>query len=396
MKRKWLYYGIMALSLAVMPVRSKALAADNYWLCGSDQWDNGSCWSLGAQPGAGDNALLNAPGATVDYVSASNPTLGYVEVDESLYGSSLNQTQDTLTTDYMTVGNVGYGGYNLSGTGSLVVNNNLTVGASTGSFGAVVQSGGSVSISGGYGALTLGRDAGAYGQYELWGGTLTLVGSEEYIGENGAGYFYQNDGTHELNGVMYLGVQATGYGYYELLNGTLTAGAGGGSIVLGEWGGTGVFNQSGGTVAVNDITLGRQTGANGTYNLSYGDVTVSGNTIVGDYGTGTFNQSAGTNTTGSLVLGQNVGGTGTYNLTGGTLNDSAIVGDAGVGIFNNSGGTHNVTNDEDLILGNQSTGVGTYNLSGSGILSVNMGNTIVGKQHGRSLSCQRVGLNRHL
>ncbi|MBI5235629.1 MAG: hypothetical protein HY886_05205, partial [Deltaproteobacteria bacterium] len=218
MKMKWLHLGIMALALVVMPLRSNAPAAGmvtNWTGAGGDNnWDNALNWDNGV-PLTGSGAYLNQSGVTVNYVNGSNPTLGYVEVDDTsglLNGSYLNQTQDTLTADYMTVGNVGNGSYDLTGTGSLVVNNNLTVGASTGSTGWVGQSGGSVSISGGYGALTLGRDAGAYGQYELWGGTLTLVGSEEYIGENGEGFFYQDGGTHEINGVMYLGVQSTGYG----------------------------------------------------------------------------------------------------------------------------------------------------------------------------------------
>lgn len=362
-------------------------AADNYWICGSGQWDTVSCWSEGVQPQAGDNVFvtdLSIGGATIDYISAANPTLEYVEIRSGSSGiNTLNQYQDTLTTNYMTVGSTAAGNYVLDGTGNLIVNNNLTVAASV-SGSAIYQYGGSASISGGYGALVLGRDSGAIGEYYLYGGTLTLVGFEEYIGDSGTGVFYQDGGIHELNGAMYLGIQSTGYGQYYMSGGTLTAGAGGGGIVLGEWGGTGYFSQYGSsTVSVNEITLGRQVGGIGTYDFDSGGLTTDYLTV-GNDGSGTFNQYGGTNiVNNTLTLGANSGGSGTYNLYGGdiwtgggVMPATTIIGDAGTGIFNNSGGVHNEFGD--LILGNQSGSYGAYTLSGTG--SLYTGNSYIGNQ----------------
>ena len=362
---------IAAVLTALLPV--PGLAQVN-WICGDGTWDDPNCWSTGGQPVMGDSVFLNAPGANVTYQSGPNPTLQYVEVAGSGPGSSLNQTQDILTTNYMTVDQF-VSAYQLFGPGSLIVNNNLTIGAS--GDGYVTQDAGSVSISGGFGALTLGRDAGATGEYNLNGGTLTLVGTEEYIGNDGTGRFNQWGGAHELNGVMYLGVQSGGVGTYQMDRGSLTAGAGGGDIVLGEWGGTGTFVQNDGTVNVDNLTLARQAGARGEYQLTFGDLT-TGQTVVGGPGmfSGDFSQSGGTHTTGLLVVGPIAGGSGMYSLYGGVLNGSATVGDAGLGLVVNSGGTHNVTGD--LILGNQGTGSGNYSLvSDTGSLTVS-GSTIVG------------------
>ncbi len=258
----------------------------------------------------------------------------------------------TLTTNGLTVGNRGIGEFAQHGNTTVTVNNAFTA--------------------------YVGAEVGAVGTYRLTGGTLNVNTSEEKIGANGTGYFYQSGGTHTA-GAMYLGDQATGVGEYHLSGGSLEAGG----IVLGEWGGTGAFvqNQSDATsqVKTSDLTLARQANAVGTYELSAGTLETHYTTI-GNWGQGTFTQTGGTHTVSeSLVLGREldssgsttVFGTGTYNLSGGTLNATTTVGQAGVGTFNNTGGTHNVTGD--LALGTAATGQGTYNLDGTGETTTTIG-----------------------
>ena len=61
-------------------------------------------------------------------------------------------------------------------------------------------------------------------------------------------------------------------------------------MILGD-GGTanGVFNQYGGTHTVgNDLRVGDSPGSRGTYNLTGGSLSVTGNTVVGNAGSGVF------------------------------------------------------------------------------------------------------------
>lgn len=308
--------GLMLVFLLFAPAQAHAAAALN-WICGDGQWDTASCWSEGMPPEYGDNVFVtdwSIGGATIDYISAADPMLNYLEIGNGSSGANtLTQSQDTLTTDYMTIGYLYYdlGYYELSDPGNLNVNYLLTVGA------------------------------------------------------EGVGYISQFDGTNTVGDNLVLGDQAGGTGYYDLSGGDLSAN----DLHIGEYG-TGEFTQSGGTNTIaSELFLGRQNGSLGSYTLNDGTLTADVERIgIEDGSTGTFTQNGGTNTANGLTLGAVSGSNGTYNFFGGTLTDSLIVGDAGTGIFNNSGGTHNVT--DNLTLGNQSTGNGTYNLSDTGILDV--------------------------
>lgn len=347
---------------------AQTYAADTNWIGGDGDWNVVGNWDNGV-PQEGDQAFLTQGPYTVTYANAANPTLGLLSID---YDMSLSQSRDTLTTNNLFIGDNGVGMYGL-GSGSLVVNNNMTIGGW--GAGIFAQTGGEVSVSGGYGALTLGNVEGSTGIYSLNEGTLTLVGFEEYIGNYGQGYFYQYGGIHELNGAMYLGA-GTGYGRYEMYGGELRGGDySDDGIALGEWGGTGEFLQNGGVVEIDDLFLARQEGSSGYYELQDGSLTIQREQI-GNNSTGQFLQFGGVHTVGeNLTIGVEEAGTGFYSLYDGELvTTHEVIGENGAGYFDQFGGTHTVTGD--LVLGGQATGDGSYYLD-NGILEVH-GNEYVG------------------
>ncbi len=158
---------------------------------------------------------------------------------------------------------------------------------------------------------------------------------------------------------------------------------------------TGTLIQGGFTNTVNNnLELGQNAGASGTYNLSDGSLSVAGNEYIGYSGSGSFTQSGGTNTvTGILILAANAGSSGTYSLSGGslTVGDYEAVGYCGTGSFTQSGGTHTVT---ALYLGAEAGASGSYTLSDSGsgsLLSV-VGNEYIG-ENGSGAFTQTGGSN---
>jgi hypothetical protein len=350
--------GVIAAGCLAGPAQT--YAADTNWIGGDGDWNVVSNWDNGV-PQEGDNAFLHQ-GTTATYINAANPALGLVDIDN---GMILSHVQDTLTTNNLLIGDDVFGQYNLSASGSLAVNNNMTIGWWGSGF--FEQSGGEVRVSGGYGALTLGTEAGSTGVYQLNEGTLTLVGFEEYIGNYGEGYFYQYGGSHVLNGAMYLGA-GTGYGLYEMWGGELRGGEGSDGIALGEWGGTGEFLQYGGSVALDDLFLARQQSSTGSYYLENGSLDINWEQI-GTNSTGQFMQAGGIHTvTDNLAIGVDEQGTGSYSLYDGELIAAReVIGENGTGSFDQFGGTHTVTGD--LILGGQAVGQGSYYLD-NGTLEV--------------------------
>jgi hypothetical protein len=267
-----------------------------------------------------------------------------------------------------------YGYYSLIG-GSLTANN-VVIG--DGGYGNFYQSGGTHTVAQ---TLTLGKQAGGYGSYQFVRGELFT--GDVIVGDSGSGYFsqgynypYVDNPIHRVSGTLTLGKQAGGNGNYSISNGLLDAK----HIVIGD-AGTGYFSQFGGTVEAETLTLGKQASGYGSYDLIFGDLS-AGEVVVGDAGVGTFNQGdtyyAGiygytpTNTVnGTLTLGKQAGSQGTYNLVRGLLTaKNTLVGDAGSGTFNQSGGEHRVA--ETLTLGKQAGSYGTYNLSGGELTSSNL------------------------
>lgn len=366
-KRYMAALAISFITAGCLAGSAQTCRADTYWIGGDGDWNVTSNWDNGV-PLDGDHAVLNQGSYTVTYINAANPTLDLLNIDNDM---TLFQSQDTLTTNNLLIGDNIFGQYNFE-SGSLVINSNMTIG--WWGNGIFEQTGGEVRVSGGYGALVLGSEAGSTGSYYLNEGNLTLVGFEEYIGNNGDGYFYQYGGIHELDGAMYLGA-GVGYGRYEMWDGELRGMADGDGIALGEWGGTGEFLQNGGIVALDDLFLARQEYSSGTYELQDGSLDIKWEQI-GVNSTGQFVQFGGIHTvTDNLAIGVAELGTGFYSLYGGDLTVAReVIGENGAGYFDQFGGTHTVTGD--LILGEQAAGEGSYYLD-TGTLEVH-GNEYVG------------------
>ncbi|GAB4442203.1 MAG: hypothetical protein OHK0026_08630 [Rhodocyclaceae bacterium] len=263
------------------------------------------------------------------------------------------------------------GYYYLSGSGSLTVLTSTVIGAEgSGSF---TQDGGTFDQYGGYGALVLGSAATGSGTYTLNGGVLDVQGDEEYIADSGTGTFYQYGGEHRVSGAMYIGTSSSGYGEYHMAGGIITNARvdGGGNplyagLVLGEWAGTGKFFHSDGTVNVDSVTLARQAGSNGYYEMNGAGAVLNTNSMnVGQRATGSFVHSDGTvNVAAGLDIGGDAGASGSYELHGGSLNTSGpvVVGNAGSGTFTQTGGTHD--NAGGIVLGAGTGSLGTYDLQG--------------------------------
>jgi hypothetical protein len=281
--------------------------------------------------------------------------VGTFSQGESRYGySTSNTVQGALTLGKQAGGN---GVYNLVA-GALSAAKEVIGDAGIGVF---EQSGGTNTVAE---ALTLGKQAGGDGTYKLSSGAL--VAANEIVGDAGTGTFTQGEGNYgysssnTVNGTLTLGKQAGGNGVYNLIAGALATKG----TEVGD-AGTGTLNQLGGTNTVDgDLTLGKQAEGSGAYNLTAGQLTTA-KTIVGDAGYGVFTQSGGAHATQALTLGGQDSGYGNYNLLNGTLTStSTTVGDAGVGVFTQAGGKHTVAN---LTLGKQAGSEGTYNLRGGNL-----------------------------
>jgi autotransporter-associated beta strand protein len=221
------------------------------------------------------------------------------------------------------------------------------------------------------------------------GATYPVTGDitydNEYIGQNSTGTVTQGGFTNTVNNNLKLGQNAGASGTYNLSDGSLSVG---GNEYVG-YSDTGSFTQTGGTHTVTGILmLAAKDGSSGTYNLSGGSLTVGAYEAVGYSGTGTFTQSGGSHTVTALYLGTAAGASGTYNLSGGSLSvgGNEYVGIFGSGAFNQTSGTHTVSGD--LFLAANSGSSGTFSLSGGslsvGTITLNSGGTFT--QSGGTLS----------
>jgi len=327
---------------------------------------------------------------------------GEVKIGTDGYGYFIQSGGEFQFSGAMYLGDdpTGVGTYTMTG-GSIVAGPDGPGGIVLGEWGGTgqfLQSGGAVNIE----TLTLARQAGATGNYLLSDGSLTA--NTQFIGAVASGTFTQSGGTN-TTGTLYVGSSRGAEGEVNALQGTGTYTLTGsayldvtGNLYVGD-GGAGTVNHASGLVFVGgDLIVGKvvsykdsTASGTGTYNLSGGTLSVTGNTVVGldanSYGT--FNQSGGTHEVEKTLFVDSVAASkGVYNLSGGALNTkNTIVGSFGDGEFNqgagvtsgltggaDDGGIHTVA--ADLVIGQGAYSTGTYNLSG-GTLSVT-GNTYVG------------------
>ncbi len=215
--------------------------------------------------------------------------------------------------------------------------------------------------------LVLGGFSGT-GSLEISGGmlALTLGGHNAYIGGN------------DSNG-------GTGSGILNISGGSLVAG--GGEFLIGSRGGTGTVNMTGGTFSnTNWIIFGRDGGGTGFGNLS-GDAQIS-KTGGGDIAIGIFSgttsivnagDNSGITSNNNIRVGWGNNGTGILNLTGNataTANNEFWIGQDGGSngtLTLSDASTVNVTNG--FVVGRG--GAGTVTLGGSSALNVG-GFTVLG------------------
>jgi hypothetical protein len=284
-----------------------------------------------------------------------------------------------------------------------------------------------LSIGGSYadGAVT------GNGQYALSGGLLTVSGYT-VVGATSQGAVLQTAGTFNAgfltlggaglsasaNASLSSGYQLNSSGSYNLEGGILNTT---GTTVSAF--GIGAFTQSGSSTqnVTGDLIVGQYpalaepvTGVkrSGQYALNGGQLSVSGNSIIGAAnsstdstwssqpgGRGVFSQTGGNYQTTNLIVGQGgtvAGGSGSYNLyNGGSLNTKAsTIGSAGiqggVGTFNQYGGMHTTDN---LTVGSiNASGAylmygGVLNVTGYNPTTLDDGQTYIG-QSGNGLFIQ--------
>jgi len=212
-------------------------------------------------------------------------------------------------------------------------------------------------------------------------GVMTVSGSAQVIsdgfldvGNLGHGTLTQNGPSTVVTGVgVSIGRESGSDGTLNVNGGSFTAIN---ELAVGRNGtAQGTVNQSGGTVSASWAKLGGHDGpgdssAVGNYNLTGGTLAVTNELQVGGFGTGTFTQDSGSVTTGFwLGIGQEAGSTGTYNLNGGTISvgngnasEDLRVADNGSGTFNQTGGS--IIANNWAHVGAAASGVGSYNMSG--------------------------------
>lgn len=272
---------------------------------------SGGTHSIAASASAGVNFMVGSGGnysLSGGSLSASAESIGWNSGSGTFAQTGgTNTASDTYTALVIGASSGTTGTYNLSGTGSLIVTSSEYVGSSgTGIFN---QSGGNhqigTALRAGYSNLTIGDGAGGVGTYNLSGSGSLVVNGNEYIGYSGTGTFTQTGGTHTVtNGSVTLGGNG-GTGTYNLQGGSLNVKG----LVMSS-GGT--FNLRG---AAPSTSLSVENLSNsGTMSIG-GNSVVSGGTApvqaaaFWQYSTGTLNVQIGG--TGNGQFGQLVAGNAT-------------------------------------------------------------------------------------
>jgi autotransporter-associated beta strand protein len=182
-------------------------------------------------------------------------------------------------------------------------------------------------------------------------------------------------------------------GYVQMQSGSLAT-TGQISLSRDDSNDHGSFTQLGGTVSAAFLVMGGPWGSSGTYNLSGGQLNLSGMpNYIGQQCLGlgigqnssspsTFAQSGGTaSVVGAIIVGGGWGASGAYNLTGGrmvagteAIGEDDQWGQGSSGTFTQSGGTNSAGS---VVLGYFGGDSGTFNLNG-GVLSLATGPSLGG------------------
>jgi fibronectin-binding autotransporter adhesin len=366
---------VLAAATAAMPmlVAADASAVVRTWVATNGNWSTAANWSGGVVPTASDDAgILGASGlssrsVTYDYTGPA-VTLLFLRIDRSAAASgpnSLIQSANTLHTATEQIGVSQGSFYTLSG-GTNTVDGLLTLGVNGASGGNVGAGGYNLSGTGFLSAGTIVLGDAGFGSMNMSGGTASfgnvILGNSGF----GAGQLVHSAGSISVTNLFRIGLGPASTGTYNLSGTGALAPAGG--LIAGDQG-SGAVNQSGGLIFNPNnfnITLGNGTGSSGVYTLSGGNINNVLNLSVGVNGAGTFNQSAGSSLAANLRMGSGSASTGIWNLSGtGQLSvvTSTVIGGSGAGSFTQTGGTF--TSSGNLALGEQVVGKGTYTLNGA-------------------------------
>ncbi|NNM84366.1 MAG: PEP-CTERM sorting domain-containing protein [Phycisphaerales bacterium] len=248
----------------------------------------------------------------------------------------------------------------------------------------VVESGGTVTLTGSGGYIALGRSvssSGATGNLYVTGaGSSVNVSQGILVGNGGTGLMDILAGASVTSSSSYAAGQAKAYG--------LTSQAGNGTIVID--GQNSVWNIAG------TADFG-ETGAAKVTVQNSGNLNITGELTLGDQSTGNGTllvQSQGTVESGAATLGNQAGAVGTATVTGlnssWTVDGDLTVGDYGTGsLFLNSNAM--LTTTGDATLGSQAASTGAATISDAGTEWQINGELKVGDKGSASLSVENGG-----
>jgi T5SS/PEP-CTERM-associated repeat protein len=342
----------------------------------------GNASTANSQLTVNSGGTVNVTGPNGLAIANSAGSRGSVLVD----GGQLNITSGlgvgnsgtgTLTIQnggQVTAANVGLGGTanalgtvtvgNGNGQSVLTVTNSMGVGnSSTGNSQLIVNSGGTVNVTGANG-LGIAGSQGSQGSVLVDAGQLNVTGPNAFLGVG-------NGGTGSLTVINGGTVNAVnlGLGNQTTAVGTMTVGNGNGQSVVTVSNSIGIGNSSigtsqltvnsGGSVNVTDsagsINVGSQQGSNGAVLVDGGTLSLTGvNSFagIGNNGTGALTiQNGGSVTASVLHIGNQTNGVGTV-------------------VVGNGSGTSTLTVTKGLAVGNQ--GTGTLTVQSGGQVSVDV------------------------
>jgi len=348
---------------------------DSHWFL-SDEYSDGGWWvyqvdALRQKEVHVDNGKVLTLTDITQPVSEPYAAFAQLHVGHSTNGTIIQTGGYTPIRDNLVLGyDAGSrGDYNLSGAGSLQVDENEYLGLM--GRGYFTQTEGAHTVNQN---LYLGRGPGSKGWYDLSGNSVLQVNGAEFIGYKGEGHFTHAAGTHTVGQTLYLGREAGSSGSYELFDGSLTVH----DEVIG-YAGEGYFTQHGGThTIIGDLDIGVEPGSFGSYTHQGGTLSVGGATTLGPGGhfrlAGTIQSSGGVVNAGSFEW-----SSGSISGTGGVTNTGELtVVDGGekriVSSRLTNSGTITQTGGESIMFGgsgtnpaileNQTTGL--YDLQGDG------------------------------
>ena len=290
-------------------------AADKYWVGPpGGWWDMGTNWSTtpGGAGGAGQPQHDESA-----YVTANYPADYTVQYWNTAYPTAVHP--------YVVVDRTGAGSPTLVSIYDAPLTANMLSVAERES-GKVIQALGTWTVND---VLSIGRETGSTGFYELHGGGLVSGLSTDdavEVGYHGTGTFTHSGGTHTANAILWLGYYPDGVGTYIMNSDHGTPHLDSSKVHVGDQG-LGLFQQYAGT---HHATDGMQLASGaapltGTYELHGGDLQVDGSlTVAAGPSSEAYFMVIGTNPAtatvgGDIAAGAPTGSSGFVVLQGGTL-----------------------------------------------------------------------------